>query len=390
MELPIAQRVQTIKISSTIQIAEKARYLISQENRPIIDLSVGQPYIDTPLNIQATAIQAINDGYTRYSPVNGFQALREAICDQYAKKKELTYQTNEVTVTCGAKQAIMNALLAYVNPGDEVLIPAPYWVSYPEMVKIAGGIPKIIPCCQDNRFVLTPDLLSKHISKKTAVLILNSPSNPCGMCYNASELSGLAEVLKKHPRILVISDDIYEAIHWQKSPFSNIVMVDPEFQSRSIIVSGVSKSHAMTGWRIGYALGPEHLIKGMTKLQGQMTSGACSISQMAAIEAIASEVPQDLVNQYYEHHQLIYTALSNIEGVKVTPSDGTFYIFPNFEGVMKRLKLKDDIEMANHLLEKFNIATVPGSAFGAENYLRISFALRKERLLEAIERLKSL
>jgi aspartate aminotransferase len=388
MNMKLADRLSHIKPSATFAIAAKAQAMIKQ-GHPIINLGVGEPDTDTPLNIKAVGIQAIHDGYTRYTSVQGTNALRKAICNHMEKNYQLVYAPDQIIVSNGAKQSLSNALFALVSPGEEVLIPTPYWVSYPEMVHLAGGVPKFIPCDQSNRYLLTPELLERYITPKTKVLILNSPCNPSGMCYNASELSRLADVLINYPNVTVISDDIYAQIHWQEDGFHNIAMASEALINRTIVINGVSKAYSMTGWRIGFAAGPKEVIKGMTTIQSQLTSCASSIGQVAAIEAMETHVSREIVHAYKARHQLIYQALNQFKDIEVTPSDGSFYILPNMAKIIKKLKLKDDLELADMLLEKLHLSVIPGSAFGAPKHIRISFAIETAKLKEAIARLST-
>jgi aspartate aminotransferase len=387
MGVVLAKRLGHIKPSATFAMTAKAHKL-SSEGHDVINLSVGEPSHDTPLNIKAAGIQAIHDGYTRYTAVQGIKPLRQAICQHLHRQYHLSYQPDEIMVSNGAKHSITNALFALLSPGDEVLIPTPYWVSYPEMVRLAGGEPKFIPCDQSSRFLLTPELLERFITKKSKILFLNSPSNPSGMCYNASELSRLADILINYPQLMIISDDIYAQLNWQEGGFHNLTMVNEAFKERTVLINGVSKAYAMTGWRIGFAAGPKALIKGMTIIQSQMTSCPSSISQMAAVEAMETGLHPDVLRSFKENHQLLYQGLNQFKSIEVTPADGALYLFPNMSKVIKKLKLKDDFELADYLLEHLHISVVPGSAFGAPMHIRMTFSIDQLKLKKGLQRIQ--
>lgn len=390
MSTTLAARVETMQESATLAIAAKARQLTA-EGIDIIPLSIGEPDYDTPLHIKAAGIDAIHEGLTRYTPVAGTLSLRESIIKKFETENKLTYTIHEVMASCGAKQAIINAMLAILNPGDEALIPAPYWTSYPDMCRLAEATPVIIETTKADAYKLHPESLAAAITSKTRLLILNSPSNPSGMLYSEEELESLAEVLRSHPDILIISDDIYEHILWQDHSFYNIVNIDPAFKDRTIVINGVSKTFAMTGWRIGYAAGPEKLIKAMTKIQSQSTSNPCSIAQAAAQEALSTGISSisEMIESYEERYNFTREALANIPGITTIPSDGTFYLFPDVSGLINRLGLANDVALTDFLLEKAHVSVVPGSAFGCPQHIRLSFALNKKRIQEAIERIQT-
>lgn len=390
MSIPLAARVATMEESATLAIAAKTRQLAA-EGIDIIPLSIGEPDYDTPLHIKAAGIDAIHEGLTRYTPIAGTLSLRESIIKKFKVENDLNYTINEVMASCGAKQAIINAMLAILNPGDEVLIPAPYWTSYPDMCRLAEANPVIIETAKVNHYKLQPETLAAAITPKTRLLILNSPSNPSGMLYSKEELAALAAVLRAHPDILIISDDIYEHIIWQDKSFHNIVNVDPTLKERTIVINGVSKTFAMTGWRIGYAAGPATLIKAMIKIQSQSTSNPCSIAQAAAQEALNTGISSiaDILQSYEERYKFTTEALSSITGIETIPSDGTFYLFPDVSGLINRLGLADDIALTDFLLEKAHVSVVPGSVFGCPQHIRLSFALNKKRIQEAIERIQA-
>ncbi|MEE3003037.1 MAG: pyridoxal phosphate-dependent aminotransferase [Pseudomonadota bacterium] len=386
----LAKRVKKIKESATMAVAAKAKELKST-GVDVIGLNVGEPDYDTPLNIKAAGIDAIHEGHTKYTAVSGTASLKREIIRKFERENSLTYAEDEVMASCGAKQAIINLMLATLNPGDEVIIPSPYWTSYPEMCRLAEAKPVIAKTKQADCFKLSSEKLESSISKKTKMLILNSPSNPTGMVYTSEELSSLAEVLRKYPEIIILSDDIYEHIIWPGSTFCNILNVAPDLKDRTVLINGVSKTYAMTGWRIGYAAGNNEIIKAMTKLQSQTTSSPCSISQAAAAEALATEknTVKEMVQAYHSRYNFISSVLAEIPEIELTPSNGTFYIFPKVTKLIKKLGLKNDVELAEFLLEKAHISVVPGSAFGSPQNIRISFAISKKRLKEGFERMKA-
>ncbi|MBT4804078.1 MAG: pyridoxal phosphate-dependent aminotransferase [Legionellales bacterium] len=386
----LAKRVKAIKESATLTIAAKSAQL-KTEGIDVIGLNVGEPDYDTPLNIKAAGIDAIHEGLTKYTAVSGTTALKESIVKKFLVDNNLNFKNNEVMVSCGAKQAIINLMLATLNPKDEVIIPAPYWTSYPDMCILAEAKPVIIRTNQAENFKITAEKLQKAITNKTKMIILNSPSNPSGMIYTKAELKSIASVLENNPNILILSDDIYEHIIWPDKTFYNILNVAPTLKDRTIIINGVSKSYAMTGWRIGYAAGPQEIISAMTKIQSQSTSSPCSISQFAAAEALCTDkiVVEEMVNTYHCRYKHIVKAIEEIPGVELEPSDGTFYILPKVAKLIKMLGLKNDLELTEFLLDKANVSVVPGSAFGSPQHIRISFAICKKRLQEAIDRIKT-
>lgn len=387
--IELAARMQRMKPSATLAVSAKAGALKSQ-GHDIINLGVGEPDFDTPEHIKNAAIRAIHDGFTKYGPVDGIPDLKNAIIEKFARDNNLHYEPREIIVSCGAKQAIYNLLQVLINAGDEVIIPAPYWVSYPEMVELADGKPVIISTTLEQQLKINASQLENVITKKTKLLILNSPSNPTGLIYSAAELRALADVLLKHPQVLIMTDDIYEHIRWNEKPFANIVSVFPELKARTIIVNGASKAYAMTGWRIGYAAGPAALIKAMGDIQSQSTSNANTIAQKATVAALTGDQScvTTMVKAFAKRHQFVYEQLSHLEGVTVLPADGTFYSFPCFAGVIERLPgIQNDVQLAEYLLEKAGLALVPGSAFGAPNHLRLSFATSDELLAKAMSRL---
>lgn len=391
MNIQLSKRVQSIKPSPTLAVAAKARLLKSQ-GKPTIDLGVGEPDFDTPDHVKVAAITAINRGFTKYTAVEGILGLRKAIANKF-QKNNLTYEPEQILVSNGGKQSFYNMAQALLNAEDEVIIPAPYWVSYPDMVLLAEGKPVIIPSGIEQNFKITPKQLEQAITPKTRLVVLNSPSNPTGMAYTRAELQALGKVLLRHKNILIATDDMYEYILWGAEPFCNIIMACPELYDRSIILHGVSKTYAMTGWRIGFAAGPKPLIQAMTSIQSQSTSGACSISQIAAQSALDAEQScvKRMVTAFKERHDFLIPALNALPGFQCAPGDGTFYAFPKVTEAIERMpSVQNDSEFSEFLLNEAHVATVPGSGFGAPGYLRLSFATSLENLQEAMKRFKSI
>ncbi len=388
MIIRTSARVAQVKPSATIAMSMKAAELKAQ-GRDIISLSMGEPDFDTPAHIRAAAIQAINEGQTRYTAVDGTPGLKRAIIDKLRRDNQLDYEPAEILVSNGAKQSIYNLLQATINKGDEVLIPAPYWVSYPDMIRLADGEPVILATTPRTDYLITAQQLAASITEQTRMLMLNSPSNPTGQAYTQQQLAQLGEVLLEHPRILICSDDIYEQIWWADEAFTSIGAVVPELKERLVVVNGVSKSHAMTGWRIGYAAGPAHVIKEMRKVQGQSTSNPCSISQAAAQAALSGDQAcvAEMCQAFRERHDWLVPALNAIEGVSCIPGKGAFYVFADCSDAIAALGLSDDLALAEYLLEQAGVATVPGTAFGAPGHLRLSFACSMETLKQAVSRI---
>lgn len=386
----LSTRVQLIKPSPTLAVTNKANEL-KAAGKDIIGLGAGEPDFDTPIHIKEAAIKAINEGQTRYTAVDGTPALKKAIIAKFKRENNLSYEANQILVSSGGKQSFFNLSLAMLNPGDEVIIPAPYWVSYPDMVLIAEGKPVILETTLENRFKVSANQIENAITDKTKVVVLNSPSNPTGIAYSLEELKEIGEVLKKYPHIYIVTDDMYEHILWTGSDFINILNACPELYDRTFVLNGVSKAYSMTGWRIGYAAGPEKIIGAMKKIQSQSTSNPCSISQAAAVEALNG--PQDCVAEmvvaFKKRHDYLVEALNALPGVECIKGDGTFYAFPNFQGAIDaNPNTKDDLDMAEYILSEGGVALVPGSAFGAPGCMRLSFATSMENLEEAITRLK--
>lgn len=387
--MQISQRANAIQPSATVSINAKASQMKAQ-GVDMINLSVGEPDFDTPQFIKDAAIQAIKAGYTKYTAVDGIPALKDAIIQKFKTENDLIYTREQILVSCGAKQSLYNLTQAILNPGDEVIIPAPYWVSYPAMVALASGVSVIVETDVSSRFKITAAQLEKAITPKTRLLILNSPSNPTGMAYTAPELKALAAVLLKHPQVLITSDDMYEHILWGINPFVNIVNVCPELMDRTIVCNGVSKAYAMTGWRIGYAAGPVAIIKAMTKIQSHSTSNPTSISQYASVAALNGDKTfiEELKTIFKKRHDVIQQALSAIPGVICPPTDGAFYVFPSVEKAIARQGLKNDVALSELILEKAHVAVVPGTEFGAPGYIRLSYANGIDALKQAVERMR--
>lgn len=386
----VSNSLKRIKPSPTIAVTQKAREL-KAAGRDVIGLGAGEPDFDTPENIKQAAIDAINRGDTKYTAVDGTPGLKKAIVNKFKRENNLEYSTNEITVGTGGKQVIYNALMATLNKGDEVIIPAPYWVSYPDMVLLAGGNPKIVKCNESDGFKLTPKNLKKAITKKTKWLILNSPSNPTGASYAREEIEALSEVLIKNKNVHILSDDIYEHITYDNFNFFTIAQVS-KLKNRTLTMNGVSKSYAMTGWRIGYAAGPKEIIKVISKIQSQSTSNPSSISQAAAVEALNGT--QDFIKKrsdaFKERRDFVVNSLNNIKGISCLKPNGAFYVFPSCKKLLgKKTKLKTDSDFVEKLLEKANVAVVQGSAFGLDGYFRISYATSMEKLKIAMQRIKS-
>jgi len=383
-----SSRVAQVKPSATIAMSMKAAEL-KAAGRDILSLSMGEPDFDTPEHVRNAAIQAIHNGQTRYTAVDGTPALKQAVIGKLKRDNELDYEPNQILVSSGAKQSIYNLLQALLDDQDEVLIPAPYWVSYPDMVRLAGADPVILNTSDRTDYLITPAQLEASITEKTRLLIFNSPSNPTGKAYSRKQLTALAEVLLEHPRLLICSDDIYEHIWWSDEPFLSLGQVAPALKDRLIVINGVSKAYAMTGWRIGYAAGPAELIREMRKIQGQSTSNPCSISQAAAAAALSGDQScvETMRQAFKERHDWLIPALDRLPGVRCTPGQGAFYAFADCSEAIERLGLADDLALAEHLLEKAGVATVPGTAFGAPGHLRLSFACGLETLKEAVRRI---
>lgn len=360
--------------------------------KDIVGLGAGEPDFDTPDHIKQAAIKAIQDGFTKYTAVDGTPGLKKAIVAKFARENGFDYQPGEILVSCGGKQSFYNLAQALLNPGDEVIVPAPYWVSYPDMVLLAGATPVIVSATQEQSFKITAQQLEKAITARTRLVVINSPSNPTGMAYSADELSQLAAVLLRHPDVLVATDDMYEHILWTGEKFCNILNVCPDLKARTMVLNGVSKAYSMTGWRIGYAAGPRPLIEAMTNIQSQSTSNPTSISQVAAEAALNGDQSfiQDMLQAFKSRHDFVIGALRKIEGVDCIEADGTFYVFPSVQRIIDRLDgIADDVALSEHLIEHGGVAVVPGSAFGAPGHIRLSIATSMANLEKAMQRLQS-
>ena len=392
MTTRLSNRVNSVKPSATLAITAKAKEL-KAAGKDIIGLAAGEPDFDTPQHIKDAAVKAINGGETRYTAVAGTLQLRQAIVDKFKRDNELEYKTEQVLVSSGGKQSFYNLCQALLNPGDEVIIPSPYWVSYPDMVILADAKPVIISAGIEQSFKLTAQQLKEAITDKTRLVVINSPSNPTGVCYTKQDLSEIGEVLREFPEVIIASDDMYEHIIWSDEPYTTIAQVCPDLKDRVITMNGVSKAYAMTGWRIGYCAGPIEIIKSMTKIQSQSTSNPCSISQAAALEALTADQSciSTMLTAFKERHDYIVNALNQIKGIKALESQGAFYCFFNVKGLIQRLpEINDDVELTNYILEKAEVALVPGTAFGSPDNIRLSFATSMDNLKEAIARLAKL
>ena len=390
----ISDSLNRIKPSATMVITAKAAQL-KREGKKVIGLSAGEPDFDTPDHVKEAAIDAIHKGYTKYTNVEGIPELRQAIIDKFKKDNGLSYSINDVIVSTGGKQILFNALISSINKDDEVIIPAPYWVSYPDMTLLAGGKPVIVSCTQETDFKLTAKELEEVITKKSKWLILNSPSNPTGSCYSRKELEEIADVVRKHKNLYVMTDDIYEYIVYDNFEFFTFAQVAPDLKDRVLTVNGVSKSHCMTGWRIGYAVGPERLIKAMIKIQGQSTSNASSISQYAALAGISgsNDFLKPCLKAFDERRRFVVSKLNNIQGISCLLPKGAFYAYPNVSGLVGKktnegIILKNDTDIVEWLLETAEVAAVPGVAFGLEPFFRISYATSLDLLKEAMNRIE--
>lgn len=395
--MELSKRAQAIKPSPTLAVTAKAARLKS-EGKDIIGLGAGEPDFDTPQHIKDAAIAAINAGFTKYTQVGGTPTLKSAIITKFKRDNNLDFNSKEILVSCGGKQSFFNLVLAIINPGDEVIIPAPYWVSYPDIVLIAEGKPVFIETGIEDNFKITAEQLEKAITPKTRMFVINSPSNPSGSVYSLDELRALGDVLRKHPNILIASDDMYEHILLSDDKFVNILNACPDLQARTIILNGVSKAYAMTGWRIGYCGGPEHIITGMENIQSQSTSNPTSISQVAAEAALNGDqscmIPMQIA--FRERNQFVTDKLNSIPGIHCLLSGGAFYAFADVRQAIQRLQANkliendSDITFSELLLEKAGVAVVPGSAFGCKGYIRLSFATSMKNLAAAIERIDNL
>ena len=388
MTVELAQRLQRIRPSATVSITARAQRL-REQGRDVIVLSVGEPDFPTPEHIKATAAAALARNETKYTPVDGSRALKDAIVAKLARDNGLRYAPEQVLVSTGAKQACYNACLALLDAGDEAIVVAPYWVSYPDMVRLAEAEPVVVATTAERGFKMTAEQLARAITAKTRLVILNSPCNPTGAVYSAAELRALGDVLRAHPRVVVLSDEIYEHIQWTGVPFASFAAECPGLYDRTLTVNGMSKGYAMSGWRIGYAAGPQHVIKGMTSLQGQSTTNACTISQAAAREALAGDQTcvRDMCAEFKRRHDYFFARVRGLPGFDCVRADGTFYLFPNVDAAIRAKRVGGDVEFCERILDDAGVALVPGTAFGAPGHVRLSFAASLGTLDAALTRL---
>ena len=390
MDIKVSQRASNIKPSPTLSVTTRAAQLRA-DGHDIISLGAGEPDFDTPDHIKEAAIKALNDGFTKYTAVGGTAELKQAIINKFNRENNLEYSEKQILVSCGCKHSLYNMTQALLNPGDEAIIPAPYWVSYPDMVRLAGSEPVIIKTNIDQNFKIKKDQLLGAINDKTRLLILNSPSNPTGVCYSEEELGILAEVLVEHPEIIIATDDIYEHILWGQEKFINILNVCPDLYDQTMVFNGVSKAYSMTGWRIGYVGGSESIVNAMKNIQSQSTTNPTSIAQVAAQAALEGDQSYitNSTDIFKQRHDFVHEQLNKMPGVQCQASEGTFYSFPDMNEAIDSLDGSDsDVEFAEYLLEACGVALVPGSAFGAPGYMRISFATSMENLEEGMKRLE--
>ena len=390
----ISDSLKRIKPSPTIAVSQKAKEL-KAAGKDVIGLGAGEPDFDTPDNIKNAAIKAIKDGDTKYTTVDGTNLLKQAIVNKFKKENNLTYSIDQITVGAGGKHVIYNLMMATLNKGDEVIIPAPYWVSYPDIVLLAGASPVVIECSEEQGFKLSAKDLESKINNNTKWLILNSPSNPTGACYSEQEIKNLSHVLKRNPHVNILSDDIYEHIIYDEFKFFTIAQI-PEIKNKVVTMNGVSKSYSMTGWRIGYAAGDKEVIKAIAKIQSQSTTNPSSISQAAAVEALNGK--QDFISvrakAFQERRDFVVNFLNAIEGISCIKPDGAFYVFPSCKGLIGKKdkngkKINSDSDFVEFLLESNGVAVVQGSAFGLEGFFRISYATSMDKLKDAMERIKN-
>ena len=388
----ISNNLKRIKPSPTIAVTQKAKEL-KASGKDIIGLGAGEPDFDTPDNIKEAAIKAIKDGDTKYTAVDGTPTLKNAIIKKFKRENNLDYKLDQITVGTGGKQVIYNAMMATLNNGDEVVIPAPYWVSYPDIVLLAGGTPVILECNEKQEFKIRPSDLEKSITKKTKWIILNSPSNPTGACYAEKDIKEIGKILEKHPHVFILSDDIYEHVTYENFKFFTIAQID-SLKDRVLTMNGVSKAYSMTGWRIGYAAGPKDIIKAIAKIQSQSTTNPSSISQAAAVEALngTQSFIQERSKSFQERRDFVVKELNAIDGINCLKPDGAFYVFPSCKKLIgkkdsKGREIKNDTDFVQSLLENNGIAVVQGSAFGLEGFFRISYATSMKNLKKALEKI---
>jgi aspartate aminotransferase len=389
LPVSLSKRVQKVKPSPTLAVTARAAKL-KAEGKDVIGLGAGEPDFDTPVFIADAGVDAIRQGITRYTSVDGTNELKDAIAAKFRRDNQLSYDRSQIIVSSGAKQTCFNVASALLDPGDECVIPAPYWVSYPDMVLLADGVPVSVFAGQEQGFRITPAQLEGAITARTRLFILNSPSNPTGAAYTKAELQALGKVLQRHPQIVIASDEMYEHIYWASEPFTSFAQANPELYERTVTINGVSKAYAMTGWRIGYCGGPKELVTAMATIQGQSTSNASSISQRAATVALNGDQScvTEMNKAFKERHDFVVAGLNAIPGISCRPGAGTFYAFANVTGAMQALGFSDDGDFAEYLLVEGGVAVVPGTGFGAPGYVRISFACSLKTLEEALKRIK--
>jgi len=388
--LTTSRRAQRVKPSPTLAVTILVNKL-KAEGKDVIGLGAGEPDFDTPAHIAEAGVQAIRCGFTRYTNVDGTVELKDAIIAKFQRDNGIRYERNQILVSSGAKQTIFNLCMAVLDPGDEVIIPAPYWVSYPDMAMLADGIPVTQSAGPEQDYKITPKQLAAAITHKTRLFLLNSPSNPTGAAYTRAELRALADVLVQHPRLLIGTADMYEKIYWANEPFASLLTVAPELYDRTVTINGCSKAYAMTGWRIGYCGGPKEIVAAMTTIQGQSTSNAASMSQKAATAALNGDQScvEEMTRAFKARHDFIVAGLNSLPGVSCRPGAGTFYAFADVRGAMRNLGLRDDNAFCEYLVHKALVAVVAGSGFGAPGHMRLSFACSMEMLQKAIERMRA-
>ena len=391
MSIKLSARVQAVKPSPTLAITARAAALRAA-GQDVIGLGAGEPDFDTPEHIKDAAKKALDEGKTKYTPVDGTPSLKQAIIEKFQRDNGFSYEPDQILVSCGGKQSFFNLAQAILDPGDEVIIPAPYWVSYPDMALLAGGVPVFVNAGAEQDFKITPAQLRGAITENTRLFVINSPSNPTGMAYSKQELADLGEVLKDYPRIVIATDDMYEHIRWATDDFVNILNACPDLYDRTLVLNGVSKAYSMTGWRIGYAGGPAEIIKAMKKIQSQSTSNPTSISQWGAEAALNG--PQacidEMLGHFKERHDYVVERLNGMPGVDCLKTDGTFYVFPSVTGLIDSIDtVEDDLGLSEYLIEKAGVALVPGTAFGLHGHVRISIATSMMNLEKALDRIGS-
>ena len=390
MPSTVSRRAQRVKPSPTLAVTALAGRL-KAEGKDVISLGAGEPDFDTPAHIAEAGVKAIRSGFTRYTNVDGIVELKDAIIAKFKRDNGISYERPQILVSSGAKQTIFNLCMAVLDPGDEAIIPGPYWVSYPDMVMLADGIPVTPNAGPEQGYKISPKQLAAAITSKTRLLLLNSPCNPTGAAYTRAELRAFADVLLEHPRVLIGTDDMYEKIYWGSEPFASLLTVAPELYERTVTINGCSKAYAMTGWRIGYCGGPKEIVTAMGTIQGQSTSNASSISQKAAVAALSGDQQcvTDMNKAFKERHDYVVAALNTLPGVSCLPGAGTFYAFADVRGAMRNLGFRDDNQFCEYLINKALVAVVAGSGFGAPGHMRLSFACSRETLEKAIGRMRA-